>query len=113
MTISCSASHVATDQPRRHKGMMTTALETSQRSGQRISIDTRSADLIARCCGRKFLDSTGLWWTVQELPYPASLGPPGLSLVFECIYGARRVRRYSPDWRTLSDTALESLGCQV
>jgi hypothetical protein len=58
---------------------------------------------------RKFLDSTGLWWSVQELPNPSSLGSPGLSLVFECIYGARRVSRYSADWRTMTDDSLESL----
>jgi hypothetical protein len=88
---------------------MPATLETSERRGQRQSIDTASAELIARCDGRKFLDSTGLWWSVQELPCPASLGSPGLSLVFECIYGARRVRRYPPDWRTMSDAGLESL----
>jgi hypothetical protein len=91
---------------------MTATVESSQRCEPRYRIDTPSADLIARGTGRKFLDATGLWWSVQELPCPALLGAPGPTLVFECIYGARRIRRYSADWRTMSDDSLESLGCE-
>ena len=63
---------------------------------------------------RTFLDRAGAEWRVTEVPaaaVPAARGPA--CLVFHSEAAIRRVWRYPPNWRQLTDAELEVLSWET
>lgn len=58
---------------------------------------------------RVFVDDDGTRWQVSERPFADYDRRRGLSLIFASDAAVRRVRKYPPNWSTLSDAELIAL----
>jgi hypothetical protein len=75
--------------------------------------DRNLPELGARRTGRLYLDSRSRWWSVDERSCLTADGVETRCLGFESRESMRRVRRFAPGWRTLSDADLETLSWQT